>query len=114
MLGCGFFSLKTWMLLTWSSGVFGLDTVTVIGTVLPFSTNGGTSSLTLPVRTVALPMTFLIAAVMVSGVAATGRRLTTGMVPIAAAVPAMPRNWRRVEPSDLRIFIVSSYSRSVA
>jgi len=32
-------------------------TVTVIGTVLPFSTSGGTSSLTLPVFTVAVPTT---------------------------------------------------------
>ena len=34
--------------LTWSSAVIGLSTLTVIGTVLPFSTSGGMSSLTLP------------------------------------------------------------------
>ena len=47
--GCGFFSLKTWIALTWSAAVIGLSTVTVSGTVLPFSTSGGMSSFTLPV-----------------------------------------------------------------
>src|ERR1700736_6686769 len=91
------------MLLTWFSAVIGLSTLTVIGTVLPFSTSGGTSSLTLPVFTAAVPTTFLIAAAMVSGVAGAGRRLTTGTTPIAAALPARPRKQRRVEASDLRI-----------
>src|SRR5580693_8839139 len=91
------------MLLTWSSAVIGLATLTVIGTVLPFSTSGGTSSLTLPVCTVAAPTTFLIAAAMVSGVASAVRRLTTGTTPMAAALPARPRNRRRVEACDLRI-----------
>src|SRR5271169_1234612 len=91
------------MLLTWSSAVIGLATLTVIGTVLPFSTNGGMSSLTLPVCIVAVPTTVLIAEAMVSGVAPAGRRLTTGIAPIAAALPASLRKRRRVGPSDLRI-----------
>jgi len=37
-----------WMLATWSASVIGLSTETVSGTVLPFSTIGGNSSLTLP------------------------------------------------------------------
>src|SRR5207248_11426228 len=68
-LGCGFFSLKMWMALTWSAAVIGLSTVTVSGTVLPFSTSGGTSIVTLPSRSGASPTTFLIAASMVAGVA---------------------------------------------
>ena len=42
--------------------------MTVIGTVLPFSTSGGMSSLTLPVRTVAPPVTFWIAEASIAGV----------------------------------------------
>src|SRR5437764_18744 len=55
--GCGFFSLKTWMAFTWSASVIGLSTETVSGTVLPFSTRGGMSSVTLPGRTGASPVT---------------------------------------------------------
>src|ERR1700738_4101251 len=97
MFGCVFFSLKTWMLLTKSSGVIGLVTLTVIGTVLPFSTSGGMSSFTFPVRTTALPTTLRIAAASIAGVASAGRRETTGTAPSAAALPARPRNRRRVE-----------------
>src|SRR5216683_144824 len=61
------------MLLTYSSAVIGLVTVTVIGTVLPFSTSGGTSSLTLPVRTGASPATLRMAPASVAGVASAGR-----------------------------------------
>src|SRR5665647_2291079 len=97
MFGCGFFSLKTWMLLTKSSGVIGLVTLTVIGTVLPFSTSGGMSSLTFPVRTTALPTTLRIALASIAGVASAGRKLTTGTAPSTAALPARPRKRRRVD-----------------
>src|ERR1700694_4880836 len=65
--------------------------------VWPFSTSGGTSSLTLPVRTSASPTTFLMALASIAGVASAGRSVTTGTAPITAALPARPRNWRRVE-----------------
>src|SRR3954454_6418708 len=74
----------------------GLVTFTVIGTVLPFSTKGGTSSLTLPVRTTAAPATSRIAAAIIAGVASAGRSVTIGTVPSTAALPAEARNWRRV------------------
>src|ERR1700722_11779893 len=89
------------MLLTKSSDVIGLATLTVIGTVLPFSTSGGTSSLTLPGRTTASPTTFLIAAASIAGVARAGRSVTIGTVITTAALPVRPRNWRRVEYSWL-------------
>src|SRR3954470_107094 len=73
----------------------------VIGTVLPFSTSGGISILTLPVRTTAAPTTFLIAAANVAGVAPAGCSATIGTVPITAAPPASPRNPRRVDCSCL-------------
>src|SRR3984893_17163486 len=92
------------MLLTWSSAVIGLVTVTVIGTVLPFSTSGGTSILTRPACTSAAPTTFLIALASIAGVASLGRNVTIGTTPITAALPARPRNWRREELSDLRIW----------
>src|SRR5580692_9014643 len=91
------------MLLTWSSGVIGLATLTVNGTVLPFSTNGGTSILTLPVCTTAPPTTFRIALASIAGVASAGGNVTIGMAPMTAAPLARPRNWRREEPSGLRI-----------
>src|ERR1700674_1036367 len=65
--GCGFFSLKTWMALTWVAGVIGLSTATAQGTVLPFSTSGGISSLTLPTFSLASPMTLAIAACISAG-----------------------------------------------
>src|SRR3954447_17443888 len=91
------------MLLTYSSGVIGLETLTVIGTVLPFSTSGGKSSLTLPVRTAAPPTTFRMAEASVAGVASAGRRVTAGTEPSTAALPARPRKRRRVDWSCLRI-----------
>ena len=45
---------------------------TVTATELPFSTRGGTSSLTLPVRTTAEPVTSRIAAAIIAGVALAG------------------------------------------
>src|ERR1700739_2921784 len=97
------------MLLTWSSGGIWLVTLTVIGTVLPFSTSGGTSILTRPVCTTAAPTTFLIALASIAGVASLGRKVTIGTAPITSAgparprLPARPKNWRREEFSDLRI-----------
>jgi hypothetical protein len=63
-------------------------TLTVIGTVLPFSTNGGISSLTLPVRTAASPTMDRIADVIVAGVASAGRKVASGAVLSTAALPA--------------------------
>ena len=70
--GCGFFSLKTWIALTKSASLIGLSTETVIGTVLPFSTSGGRSSVTLPSRIGAPFTTSWIAAAIASGVACAG------------------------------------------
>src|ERR1700761_4835577 len=92
------------MLLTWSSAVMGFAILTVIGTVLPFSTSGGTSILTLPVCTTAVPTTFLIALASIAGVASLGRNVTIGTAPTTAAPPARPRNWRREEFLDRRIW----------
>src|SRR5258708_17097170 len=78
--GCGFFSLNTGIALMKSPSVIGLSTVTVSGTVLPFSTSGGMSSVTRPDRGVAPPVTSLIAAAIASGVAradANGRTVIT-------------------------------------
>src|SRR3977135_283784 len=99
MLGCGFFSLKTWRLFTGSSEVIGRATLTVIGTVLPFSTSGGMSSLTLPVCTTAEPTTFRIALASIAGVASAGRRVTVSI----AALPVRARNCRRVALVGLSI-----------
>src|SRR6516165_531112 len=93
------------MLLTWSSAVIGLATLTVIGTVLPFSTSGGISSLTLPVRTGASPTRLRIAALSIAGVASTERVVTMGTAPPTAALPARPRNLRRVVVGEWRITI---------
>src|SRR6266568_729822 len=109
MLGCGFFSLKTWMLLTKSSGAIGLATLTVIGTVLPFSTSGGTSSLTLPVWTMAEPTTSRIAAASISGVARAGSAMM-GATLMIAVLAVMTRNCRRVGSLSFIIFL---YSRKV-
>src|SRR5947209_8733050 len=87
------------MLLTWSLSVIGLATLTVSGTVLPFSTSGGTSSLTLPLRTTAAPTTSRMALASIAGVASAGRSVT----PSTAALPAMARNRRRLESSGSRI-----------
>src|SRR5450759_3549297 len=91
------------MLWTYASDVIGLETLTVIGTVLPFSTSGGMSSFIFPVRTTAAPTTFRIAAASIAGVASASRSVTTGTAPSTAALPARPRNRRRVEFSYLRI-----------
>src|SRR6516162_11472975 len=93
------------MLLTWSSAVIGLATLTVIGTVLPFSTSGGISSLTLPVCTGASPTRLRIAALSIAGVASTERTVTMGTAPATAALPARPRNLRRVVVGGWRIRI---------
>src|SRR5215468_1031575 len=93
------------MLFTWSSAVIGLATLTVIGTVLPFSTSGGISSLTLPVRTGASPTTLRIAEESIAGVAFTGRNVTIGTAPAAAAPPARCMNCRRVVLASPRIAI---------
>ena len=71
--------------------------MTVIGTVLPFSTSGGMSSLTLPVCTAASPMTLRIAAASIAGVASAGRMVTIGTAPSTAAPRRGRRNWRRVD-----------------
>src|SRR6201995_5611698 len=95
------------MLFTESLSVIGLVTLTIIGTLLPFSTSGGMSSLTLPVCTAAPPVTVRIALTIVSGVAATGRRLTAnGKVLAAAALPASLRKRRRVESGCLGACLV--------
>src|SRR3981081_140264 len=85
MLGCGFFSLKTWIALTWSCGVIGLSTSIASATVLPFSTSGGTSIVTLPLPPDASPTTWRIARRIDSGVAAAGSTLIS-----AAPRPARP------------------------
>src|SRR3981081_4299180 len=72
MLGCGFFSLKTWIALTWSCCVIGLSTSIASATVLPFSTSGGTSIVTLPLPPDALRTTCRIAPGSASGRRARG------------------------------------------
>src|SRR5262245_40894297 len=97
---CGFFSLKTWIARTWSSAVIGLSTVTSIATELPFSTSGGSRSVTLPLRSAAGPTAFLIAACMVSGVArasVTGRTVIIPPAKLGAAI----NNWRRFALSSV-------------
>src|SRR6516225_8828620 len=93
------------MLLTWSSAVIGLATETVIGTVLPFSTSGGMSSLILPLRTGASPTTLRIAEVSIAGVAFAWRDVMTGSAPATAAPPARCRTLRRVVCDIWRIGI---------
>src|ERR1700722_8034017 len=83
--------------LTYSVAVIGLSTVMVTGTVLPFSTSGGTSLTPSPLRTGAAPTTFRMAASMVAGVARLDFVATTetSAMPVASrAVPA--RKSRRV------------------
>src|SRR5947209_17690134 len=84
------------MLLTWSASLIGLSTLTVIGTVLPFSTMGGRSSRTLPWRTTASPTSSRIAALIAAGVACASR-IATGRTPPAATMvpPAPSRKSRR-------------------
>src|SRR5262249_53687493 len=59
--GWGFSSVNTWMARRCSAGVIALSTLTVSGTVLPFSDSGGSSSLTRPFVTGAEPTIFRIA-----------------------------------------------------
>src|SRR5262245_34963203 len=93
--GCGFFSLKTWIALTWSAAVIGLSTETVSGTVLPFSISGARSSVTLPLRRGASPRTFFIAACIFSGVARAGPVAATEMRPSPPARRAASIRKRR-------------------
>src|SRR5499427_4199085 len=75
--------------------------------VLPFSTSGGMSSVTLPLRTGASPITRWIAAFIISGVAS-ARRARSGAVP-NAVTPAIPtRTVRRVMWDSLSFVIASS------
>src|SRR3954471_3226582 len=62
-----------------------------MATLLPFSTSGGSSSLTLPAFTVASPTIWRIACFIEAGVASAGRTASARPTPPAAA-----RNWRRV------------------
>src|SRR5262249_34845102 len=94
--GCGFFSVKTWMAFTWSAGVMGLSTVTVQGTVLPFSTRGGMSSLTLPSLIRASPTTVATAACISAGVAFAGPTSREATVQPTARLPAILSASRRV------------------
>src|SRR5262245_39265208 len=57
---------------TWSSAVIGLSTLTVSGTVLPFSDSGGSSTFTLPEVTGAVPTTFRMDSSIAAGVASAG------------------------------------------
>ena len=91
--GCGFFSVKTCMALTWSSAVIGLSPEMVSGTALPFSISGGTSIFTLPFLTGASPTTFRIAARIDAGVAEAG--LTASESPAAPASAAVSTRKRR-------------------
>jgi hypothetical protein len=98
--GCGFFSLKTWIALTYFSFGGGEATETVIGTVLPFSTNGGKSSITRPLRIVGVPMALRIA-VSICPVAASAD--PDIVAPTAASPPASSTS-RRV----IFIMLISS------
>src|SRR6202051_1422754 len=83
--------------LTYSAAVIGLSTVIVTGTVLPFSTSGGPSIMTLPLRTGAAPTTLRMAASMVAGVARLDFVATTETSVMLAARRAVPaRKARRV------------------
>src|ERR1700681_3074345 len=98
------------MALTWSAAVIGLSTETVSGTVLPFSTSGGTSIVTLPLRGGAVPTTFLIAACMVAGVARLDFVATTEASAIPPASRAVPvRKPRRVALIFARTSIISIF-----
>src|SRR5262249_33533191 len=96
--GWGFSSVNTWMARTWSAGVIALSTLTVSGTVLPFSDSGGSSSLTRPFVTGAEPTIFLIASCASWGVARAGTTVMPAPRPSPAAAPT--KNSRReVSPS---------------
>src|SRR5687767_1963967 len=94
--GCGFFSVKTWIARTWSPAVIGLSTVTAIGTELPLSISGGTSSLTRPRRGSAPPVTLRTAASSAALRSAAMLGGNCACAPVARAPQARIRNWRRV------------------
>src|SRR6516162_3365400 len=73
------------MLVTRSAPLIGLSTVTVSGTVLPFSTIGGNSSFTLPRSIVASPTSARIASSIAAGVAAAGRANGARLKPAAVS-----------------------------
>src|ERR1700722_16632645 len=84
----------------------------VTGTVLPFSTSGGTSSFTLPAWMTAPPVTSRMAAAIISGVACAGSAVRIGTT-VAIAMPAVPaRNWRRIASVSLIIFMWGSFAQS--
>src|SRR2546430_6145732 len=74
-----------WMLATWSASVIGLSTETVSGTVLPFSTIGGISSLTLPRLIAASPVSPRIASSIAADVAKAGGASEARPTPAAAS-----------------------------
>src|SRR4051812_9519518 len=94
--GCGFFSLNTWIALTKSSFVIGESTETVIGTTLPFSTSGGRSRVTLPVRIGASPNVCRIAACIWFGAGAGAWAFAAAgnAAPITATLPAFKTSRR--------------------
>src|SRR5215218_3310540 len=107
--GCGFFSLKTAIVLTWSAAVIGLSRATLRVTELPFSTSAGISSLTRPSRIAASPANSRIAASIVSGTAApAGRIATTDRQPTAGMAAAAARRSRRLGLRRRGRFIVSA------
>src|ERR1700730_8394475 len=73
-----------WMLSTWSASVIGLSTDTVSGTVLPFSTIDGNSSLTLPGVTGACPIKSRIASAIAASVAPAAGASEASPAPAAA------------------------------
>src|SRR3954447_17083502 len=77
------------MFLTWFAKVIGLSTVTSSDTELPFSTIGGMSSVTLPLRSCAWPTVLRIRACIAAGVArAPEEGRTHTMAPAAVVAPA--------------------------
>src|ERR1700738_233878 len=81
----------------------------VIGTVLPFSTRGGTSSFTLPAWMTSPPTTSRIAAARDSDVAFAGLAVKIGATLMIAVLPATARKRRRVE--SVLSLIISSLCR---
>src|SRR5712671_7264864 len=77
------------MVLTWFAKVIGLSSATSSDTELPFSTIGGMSSVTLPLRSGAWPMVLRIWACIVAGVArASDDRSNDTNPPAALVAPA--------------------------
>lgn len=92
------------MAVTWLAGVIGLSTETMMFTLLPFSTNGATSSVTLPVCNLALPTKALMADWSSSGAANSGRAMTE-----AARAAVDFRRWRRVEVLALGMVVAYKF-----